>query len=454
MVKKQLEKLGQHFDQTPAIDLKYMSYSSEAILKQSPMVARLLLWVIAAFIVIMLVWAHFATVDEFTRGEGKIVPSSDIQVVQNLEGGILADLMVSEGDIVESGQPLMQIDDTIFASSFEERALQVEQLTIKAARLRAEANNTGFDEELALLQGPFDPELILSERTFYQSRHQQYRDQLDVLEQKISQKKQELSSVQSNRKSIAASYRLLSRELKVTKPLVEEGAVSQVELLRLERQANDLKGELERAVIAIPRLESELDEARKNREAYAQSFANESRGELNDVMGELGRITQGNKALKDRVNRTVVRSPKKGTVKQLKVKTIGGVIQPGMDLVEIVPFDDSLLVDARVLPADIAFIHPEQSAMVKFTAYDFSIHGGLPAKVTRISPDTIQDEEGVSYYQVRLETSSSDFGLGQERLPIIPGMTVQVDIMTGQKTILDYLLKPILKTKELAFRER
>ena len=171
MLKKQLEKLGKHFDQTPSTDLKYMSYSSEAMLKQSPIVAQLLLWLIAAFIVTMLVWASFAKVDEFTRGEGKIVPSSDLQVVQNLEGGILAKLLVTEGDVVERGQPLIQIDDTILSSSFNESALQVEQLTIKAARLRAEANGTKFDAELALLGGKYDQGLTTSERDFYESRY-------------------------------------------------------------------------------------------------------------------------------------------------------------------------------------------------------------------------------------------------------------------------------------------
>lgn len=454
MLKQQLEKLGQHFNQTPATDLKYMSYSSEAMLKQSPMVARLLLWLIAAFILIMLLWASLAKVDEFTRGEGKIVPSSDIQIVQNLEGGILAELMVAEGDVVERGQLLIHIDDTIFSSSFKERELQAEQLTVKAARLSAEANGTSFDSVLADLVGEYPPHLIASERAFYESRQQQHVDQLEALSQKVSQKKQELSSVKVNKKSLKDSYRLLNQELNVTRPLVSEGAVSQVELLRLERQVNDLKGELDRSIISIPQLESELQEAKKNVEGYAQGFANESRGELNEVMGELGRLKKGNEAHENRVDRTMVRSPMKGTVKQIKVKTIGGVIQPGMDLVEIVPFDDSLLVDARVLPADIAFIRPELPATVKFTAYDFSIHGGLPARVVRISPDTIMDEEGVSYYEVRLETKSTHLGKGEQALPIIPGMTVQVDIMTGKKSIMDYLLKPILKTKHLAFRER
>lgn len=454
MLDKQLDKVRKQFNQTPSTDLKYMSYSSEAVLKQSPLIAQSLLWVIAAFIVIMMTWASLAIVDEFTRGEGKIVPSSDLQVVQNLEGGILADLMVSVGDIVDRGQPLLQIDDTIFASTYRERSLQAEQFIVKAARLRAEANSSDFDLELSKLNGVRNKALVISERALYDSRKEEHLSELEILNQKASQKNQELSSAKVNRQSLSDSYNFIKRELNITRPLVSEGAVSRVELLRLERQANDLKGELGQAAILIPQLESAYIEVKKNVETHTQSFASESRGELNEIMSELGRIQQSNEALEDRVERTIVRSPMKGTVKQLKVNTIGGIIQPGMDLVEIVPFDDSLLVDARVLPSDIAFIHPEQHATVKFTAYDFSIHGSLSAKVVHISPDTIIDEEGVSYYQVRLQTEDNHLGNEDEPLPIIPGMTVQVDILTGKKTILDYILKPILKTKELAFRER
>src|SRR5690606_18226377 len=215
------------------------------------------------------------------------------------------------------------------------------------------------------------------------------------------------------------------------------------------------KGELGKATITIPRLQAEYDEARNSVESFTQTFAAEARKELNEAMAELGRLEEGNQAYADRVARTEVKSPVRGTVKRLLVNTIGGVIQPGMDLVEIVPSDDSLLIDAKVLPKDIAFIHPGQEAMVKFTAYDFSIHGGLKAKVTQISPDSIEDRENrVWYYQVRLRTESNVLGSPEKPLPIIPGMTTQVDILTGEKSVLDYLLKPILKTSQLALRER
>lgn len=441
-------------DLTPATDLKYMSYSSEAMLQKVPVIQRLLLWTIISCVLVALVWAYFAEVDEFTRGQGRIVPSGDVQVVQNLEGGILAELLVREGDVVQKDQPLLLIDDTIFSSTLRERSLQIAQLQAKVARLRAEAEGTNFDKEWSHFGKDASDPIAQNERQLFLSRQSEFGSRLTALNQKVEQIKQELASARLHKQSLASSYELLKRELDITRPLVEAGAVSHVELLRLERQVNDLKGELGRADFSIPKLQAEYREAKTNSDTYAQNYANEARREMNEANAELERLLEGNETYSDRVARTTVRSPVRGTIKQIKVKTRGGVIQPGMDLVEIVPIDDSLLVDARVLPSDIAFIHPDQKAMVKFTAYDFAIHGGLSARVIQISPDTIVDDEGVSYYQIRLKTDNSELGRGEEALPIITGMTVEVDILTGKKTILDYLLKPILKTKQLAFRER
>ncbi len=448
------KKLRSHYDAVQRVDLKYMSYSSEAVLQQTPFLSRLLLWTLAALLVVMLIWASLAQVDEFTRAEGRVVPSSDVQVVQNLEGGILSRMMVTEGELVERDQPLLQIDDTLFSSSYRERTLQAEQLAVKAARLRAEVQGTTFEEELMQLAVVPDPREVATERALYETRRRDFELRLSALHERVAQRRQELSSIRSERESIAASYELLNSELELSRPMVEQGAMSRVELLRLERQANDLKGQLDRASLAIPQLESALNEAIGNVESLEQGFRNDAQAELSAVTSELNRLAESNQALADRVQRTVVRSPVRGTVKQIRVRTLGGVIQPGMDLVEIVPTDDSLLVEARVHPRDIAFIHPAQQATVKFTAYDFSIHGGLDAEVVHISPDTITAEDGSSFYLVRLQTASGHLGRGTDSLPIIPGMTVQVDILTGRKTILNYLMKPIFKTRELAFRER
>ncbi len=449
-----INKLKKHFDASSATDLKYMSYSSEAMLQQSPGLSRLMLWFLVFIVVVLVIWACLAEVDEFTRGIGKVVPSSAIQVVQNLEGGILEDLMVDEGDVVERGQPLMQIDDTLLASTYRENQIRIAHLQAKAARLRAEAERTSFEEELLRYPMDYEKEVLERERELYESRLREFNSRTNALQQRVRQKEQELASARSHKRNLEESYELLNRELTFTRPLVQDGAVSRVELLRLEREVNDLQGELEQARSSIPRLESALEEARDNVDSYIETFTSESRAELNETISELVRLQETNRAYADRVRRTVVRSPVRGTIKQLKVKTEGGVIQPGMDLVEIVPIEDSLVLDVRIQPAEIAFIHPGQEATVKFTAYDYSVHGGLPGRVTHISPDTIVDEEGNSYYQVRLVTDGSDLGKGSRPLPIIPGMTVEVDILTGQKTIMDFILKPILKTKELALKER
>jgi len=449
-----LSHLSKRINATAGEDLKYMSYSAEAMLQQTPGRSRAMLWLIGLFIVVMLVWAGYAQVDEFTRGDGKIVPSSDIQVVQNLEGGILARLMVEEGQVVQQGQQLLQIDDTLLSSSFREKDLLLAQLSVKSARLKAEADSVSFDAALMALGRNFPARLIASEQDLYLARQQEFKSRLDSYNQKVAQKLKELESARSAMRTLQLSYDIQSREVSMTRPLVKAGAVSQVELLRLERQLNDLKGDLNKAELAIPQLEAEYRETVNNVASYTQSFTNESRQALNDVSAEISRLQESNQAIEDRVSRTIVRSPVKGTVKQIGVKTVGGVIQPGMDLVEIVPIDDSLVVDARVKPSDIAFIHPGQRATVKFTAYDFAIHGGLAAKVTHISPDTIRDQDGLSFYQIRLLTESSHLGKAEKPLPIIPGMTVQIDILTGKKTVLDYLLKPILKTRQLALAER
>jgi adhesin transport system membrane fusion protein len=449
-----LRKLKKHFDKTASTDLKYMSYSSEAMLQQSPGLSRVLLWVLVVFVLLMIVWASLAEVDEFTRAPGRIIPSSNVKVVQNLEGGILRQLMVQEGRVVEKDEPLLRIDDTMVSATFREKGLHIDQLMVKAARLRAQARRTDFDEELARYDEEFPEPLVKSERELYESRMEEFRLRHSVLEERAQQKRQELSAARSKTGNLEGSVDLLRRELNITRPLVEEGAVSHVEMLRLERQLNDLKGELEAARLAVPQLESAYQEARDNVATYVQNFTSEAREKLNEATTELERVQESNAAYADRVRRTLVRSPVRGTVKRLNVTTIGGVIQPGEDLVEIVPIEDSLLVDARVMPADIAFIHPGQKASVKFTAYDYSIYGGLDAKVTHISPDTVTDKEGNSFYEVRLVTESSHLGREDDPLPIIPGMTVQVDIHTGDKTIMDYLLKPILKTKQLALREK
>lgn len=277
---------------------------------------------------------------------------------------------------------------------------------------------------------------------------------IDVLQQQARQRQQELAENQAKLNKLRTSYELSNEELKMSEPLVSVGVISEVEILRLKRTVNDLRGEMETTRLAIPRIQSSLNEVRQKIEDVKVRFQSEAASQLSEVQAELGRTQTTITSAEDRVSRTLVRAPVKGKINRLMINTVGGVIQPGEDIVEIVPVDDSLLIEAHIRPSDIAFLRPGQNAMIKFTAYDFSIYGGLPATLERISADTITNEEDESFYLIYLRTERNYIDSSKGPLEIIPGMTVTVDILTGKKTVLDYLLKPILKAKNEALRER
>jgi len=407
---------------------------------------------IVSFFVVMLVWADFAVLDEVTVGQGKVIPSSQLQVVQNLEGGIVKEILITEGQIVEKGEVLIRIDDTGFASSMGENQARQDALAASIARLTAESLDKPLTFDAGLVER--SPDQVRSEQDLYRLRKHELETQLEVLQQQVNQRRQELAELKSRLGQVSRSYELAAEELRLTRPLIQEGAISKVEVLRLEREVNDLKGDLDSTTLAKPRAESALDEARRRITERKAAFRAEAQKELNDRKASLAIVSETMSAARDRVNRTDVRSPVRGTVKQLKVATIGGVVRPGMDLVEIVPLDDSLVVEAQIRPTDIAFLRPGQQTMIKITAYDFSIYGGLKGSLKRISADTITNEQGESYYQIEVEASQSFLGTDHKPLPIIPGMTASVDILTGQKTVLDYLLKPVLKVRDRAMRER
>jgi adhesin transport system membrane fusion protein len=433
-------------------DLSFASSASAAVLHQSPRGGQQLLWMIMAFVVGIIVWAAYAQIDEFTRGQGRVIPSRSVQLVQNLEGGIVAEVFVREGQLVKRGEPVIRLDSIGFSSSLSETKVNQAQLLAKATRLKTEAEGSNFPE--AQLLTLLSKTIVDAEKNLYLARQRENLASSQIIVQQITQKKQELSEIAAKALQLGRSYLLLKEELDLTQPLVAEGAVSQVELLRLKRQANDLRGELEAVKLSTPRIESSLIELEQTLKAQESAFKSQAQSDYNDVNAELSRLQETTQAIIDQVDRRLVKSPVTGTIKQMFVKTLGGVVQPGMDLLEIVPSEDSLLIETKIRPADIAFMHPGQKAMVKFTAYDFSIHGGLKGQVVNISPDTILDEEGESFYLVQIETQASFLGAETGSLPIIPGMTVNVDVLTGKKTVLDYILKTILKTKQLALSER
>ena len=434
-------------------DAEFMSEVSAATLESAHRVGHSLLFLTLLFFFVAGWWASETTLDEVTRGDGKVIPSSKVQIIQNLEGGILSEVLIAEGQIVNKGQILLKIDDTRFSSSFRETELKYYELLARSARLKAESNGS----ELVLPNDVLKKQssLAASELALYKSRQLELKSTIRVLNQQVVQRKQEIIERQSRQKQLQRSYELSYQELQMSEPLVVEGVMSEVELLRLKRTANDLKGEMDANRLAIPRIQSTLNEVRQKIEEKMIHFKTEAAIQLSEVDAELSRTKETTFSLKDRVTRTQVRSPVKGTIKQLKINTVGGIIQPGMDLLEIVPVEDNLLIEARIRPADIAFLRPGQNAMIKLTAYDFSIYGGLPAKLERISADTITDEKDESFYLIYLRTEKNYIeSKSKGQLDIIPGMTTSVDILTGKKTVLDYLLKPILKAKNQALRER
>lgn len=434
-------------------DSEYMSDVNAAILYTSPLKSHLILWLTAAFVFSALIWANYATIDEVTRGTGKTIPSSRLQVIQNLEGGIISEIMVKEGDVVDKDQPLLRLDDVRFSSSFKEEKLKLAELQASIARLQALANGTDLHMP-ADIERNF-PELAMHERQLYFSKKEELSSMIETTHQQIKQREQEVIENESKKQRLSESFEMLNKELKMSEPLVAEGAMSEVEFLRLKRNANDLQGDLNAARLSVPRLQASISEAKNRINEQKTQFRATIIGELNTAKAEADRITESIRAVKDQVSRTLVTSPIKGTVKQLKVATIGGVIQPGMDLLEIVPFEDRLLVEAQILPADIAFLRPGQKAIIKLTAYDFSIYGGLEAHLEHISADTITNPaDGKSYYQIRLSTTQNHIEKDGQIYNIIPGMTADVDILTGKKTVLHYMLKPIIKTKNNALHER
>ena len=433
-------------------DIELVTDIRSTILVESPRGGRSLIWLTLILFICAIWWASVSEVEEVTRGMGKVIPSSQIQIVQNLEGGILAETYVNIGDIVEEDQLLMRLDEKRFSAPYQEYRYKYLALTAKEARLLAETE--GFEMELPKEVEEENAAIAAREWQLYNSRKAELITTIEILEEKAKQRRQDIAELKEKRTELGRTYQLLKKEIELTEPLVGEGAVSEVEILRLKREASSMLGEIATTKLAIPRVQSQLDEALKEIKEEQLQFANNAKKELNEVQAELDALSATSVALADRLERTAIRSPVYGTVKQILVNTVGGVIQPGMDLIEIVPLEDTLLVEAQIKPSDIAFLRPEQEAMVKFTAYDFTIYGGLDAHLEYISADSVTDEKGNAFFQVRVRTKQNYLQGKEGKMPIIPGMVATVDILTGKKTILSYLLKPVLKAKQTALRER
>lgn len=435
------------FDEKEQLD--WAGDADWARLQQEPLRARGLLRLAALVLVLLIVWAAFAQIDEVTRGEARVVPTSQVQVIQSVDGGVVEELLVREGQVVEAGQLLLRVDPTRFVSTLlESRAGQL-ALQAKALRLTALTRGTAFKPPADLLREA--PDVVAQEQRLYDSRLAEINAQIYIAQNQLTQRQQELNEVRARRDQAVRTLELMTREINATRPMVATGAVSEVEVMRLEREAANLRGDRDQATAQIARVQSAIQEATRKIEEVQLSSRNQMSAELSETMSRLASISQGGLALQDKVKHADIKSPMRGTVKRLLVNTVGAVVQPGKELVEVVPLDDTLILEVQIAPKDIGFLRPGQLATVKFTAYDFSIFGGLEAEVITIGADSVIDEKGNAFFHVRVRTRKPSLG---PNLPIIPGMVAQVDILTGKKTVLSYLLKPVLRAKANALTER
>lgn len=401
---------------------------------------------------VLLVWAYFADLQEVTRGDGRVVPSRQIQVVQAPDTGIVEQIFVREGDIVDEGQPLIQIDDTTFSSQLGEIRQRRYALLARINRLQAEADQTdlAFDKLLAKEV----PQLLAEEENVYRDKKLSLDNELSVLRNQASQREQEYQELLAKQQKLESVIELMEREVEINQRLFERKVLPEIEFLRLQRQLRESEGELAITKASVKRASAAKEEASERSRNAVSTFVSEARQQLAEARGELAVVTESVKGAADRVRRTELVSPVKGIVNKLNITTIGAVVQPAADLVEIVPLEDSLLIEARIRPKDVAFLHPGQKAQVKITAYDYSIYGGLVGNLERISADTTEDEEGNRFFRVMIRTDKNYLGSDTDPLPIIPGMVASVDILTGEKSVLDYILKPIKKVRDQALRER
>ena len=412
-------------------DFAFANDIRAAVELRTPRTSRLVLLCTLALFVIGIVWAHFAVLDEVKRGNGKVISSRQTQVLQSLEGGLVLEILVREGDIVKQGQVLMRIDDTKFSADLGEVRERRASNAARVARLQAEvtgAEKPVFSDELL----KFAPQIVETEQNLFTARVKKVSQDIDVLAQQETR--------------LAGSLKLLSREVEITRNLYAQKVVPEIEMLRLERQASEIRGQLAETQSRITNIKT--------------AFRSQAEEDLAKSRGDLAVLEENIKSAQDRVRRADLKSPVNGIVNKLNVTTVGAVVQPGANLMDIVPLDDNLLVEGRIRPQDIAFIRGGQDAVVKITAYDSSVYGSLKGKVERISADTIADdkpergEKAETFYRVMVRTDKNHLGTTEHPLSIIPGMVATVEVLTGAKSVLDYVIKPARMLREEALRER
>ena len=418
--------------------------------------AKKLVVLVFCTLLVTIVWASFATLQESIVGIGNVVPAQAVQNIENIDGGILKQVLVKEGDLVNKGQKLILLEDIRFSSALSESTQEQSSLRLKEIRLAAELDTVSINKNKVIVKYQELATDKLSKFAHqqvtytYQSRLAQLQTQLAQNKQAIEQHQQAINEQEGSIKSLTKRLKLLTKEVILTEEVVNIGAVAEMELFKLQRDHAMIEGDLERAKTLSLQQRSAKKQALEERKAIAYEFIARARSEMDEVVNNQAKMHESSKALKDRVNKTQIYSPVQGTVKNILTRSIGEVIEPGQAIMEIVPLDDQLLVETQIAPKDIGFLHIGMQAMVKFTAYDFVIYGGLPGEVIYVGADAQQLEDGTAYYEVHIKTDRNTLG----QRAIIPGMQASVDILTGQKTVLNYWLKPLLRAKANAMKER
>lgn len=433
-------------------DADFMAEAVAATRLQARWSANAMLYAVAAFFFAFVIWASFARVEQLTRGQGQVVPSSEVQVIQSLEGGILAALEVQEGDVVKKNQLLARVRNVAFASEEKGIAAKADALTLKRDRLKAEAAGTPYtpDPQIAARNAA----LAANEQALYTSRQQDLKNALDLLDDKILASEAELREISAQVTRLSETRGLLQKEVEMTRKMVAANAAPKMEGIRLERELADLRGNLNAASQKRGAVEATLSVSKRERAEKENQFKSAALTEISQVEAELAGLNEAVKAAGDRVDRAELRSPLDGIVKNIHLKTIGGVIEPAKVLMEIVPTGDVLKITAKVSPTDIAFLSVGQPVKVKISAYDPQRYGTLEGKLTRIGADTVSDSKGNVFFEIDVLTKENHLGTKDNPLPIIPGMVAQVDVITGDRTIMSYLMKPFLRARQEALTER
>lgn len=428
-------------------NLEYLDSRSQALLLSTKPSSRVLIWLSFLFFILLIIWTYVAEIDQLIRGMGKVIPSGKIQTVQNLEGGIVSKLLVQEGSKVEEGMVLLELDKRNFESKKEENQLKIEALQSKVKRLEAESKRGKFRVG--------ETEKEKQEYRLYLANKKLLNQEVDILNKQLFQKRNALQELRAKKKNLQKSLKLTREEVEMKRELLAQLVGSKNELNLAEQKLSGVEGEFEATSLAIPRLVGAIEEVQTEIKQTYAAFQTKSTEELTLAKDELLRVKQSNISKKDRVTRATVRSPVKGVVQRLFHNTVGGVVKAGEPIMEIVPSNDLLIISAKIRPADIAFIHLNQEAIVRFTAYDFSVYGSLEGNVVHISADTIVDEvDKKSYYKVQIKTKKNYLGKEKHSLKLMVGMVATIDIVGEKQRVLDYILKPVLRAGKNILSER